>query len=289
MPDNQAPHSLALRDDQIVPIDQIEAERRRMARLLQSSVIAPLNLLLAQTNAYEQTLGMHQPTRLALAVLGSLARQVLQQARDLEESLRPIVLDELGLEPALDMLANQARRAHGLQVGLVAERLRDRPPRTVELALFRLAQDAIEWAIAHARATQISLRLERRGEFLLLALTADGDSSIGLDMLAGTQRRIETLGGSITTTTGPHGGLQLVASILVAPPPTLTPRELEVLRWLSQGLSNKAIAAALGVSPRTINFHLDNLYSKLGVASRTEAVLAALRHGWASQPGDPVK
>jgi hypothetical protein len=73
MPENQLTHNLVPQDDEIVSIDQIEAERRRMARLLQSSVIEPLNLLLAQTNAYEQTLGMHQPTRLALAVLGSLA------------------------------------------------------------------------------------------------------------------------------------------------------------------------------------------------------------------------
>src|SRR5690349_7537462 len=42
------------------PLDAVEAERRRMARLLQASVIDPLNLLLAQTSAYEQTLGTHQ-------------------------------------------------------------------------------------------------------------------------------------------------------------------------------------------------------------------------------------
>lgn len=287
MPENQRPQNLAPQDDDILSADQAEAERRRLARLLQSGVVEPLNLLLAQTNAYEQTLGAHQPTRLALAVLASLARQVLQQARDLEESLRPIVLDELGLEPALDMLASQARRSHGLQVGLMAERLRDRPSRRVELGLFRLAQDAIERAIVHARATQVSIRLERRDERLVVTLTDDGDAGLGLDMLLGARRRIEQLGGSIATGVGPHGGLQLVAGVAVAPPTELTPRELEVLRRLAEGLSNKAIAAALGVSPRTINFHLDNLYSKLGVVSRTEAVLAAQRHGWVRRPGDP--
>jgi DNA-binding CsgD family transcriptional regulator len=287
MPENQLPHNLVPQEDDIILADAAEAERRRLARLLQSGVVEPLNLLLAQTNAYEQTLGAHQPARLALAVLASLARQVLQQARDLTESLRPIVLDELGLEPALDTLASQARRAHGLQVSLVAERLRDRPPRRVELVLFRLAQDAIERAIVQARATQISIRLERREERLAVTLADDGDASLGLDTLLGTRRQIEQLGGNIATSLGPHGGLQLVASIAVAPPPELTPREVEVLRWLAEGLSNKAIAAALGVSPRTVNFHLDNLYSKLGVTSRTEAVLAALRQGWVRRPDDP--
>ncbi|KAB2860886.1 MAG: winged helix-turn-helix transcriptional regulator, partial [Anaerolineae bacterium] len=46
----------------------------------------------------------------------------------------------------------------------------------------------------------------------------------------------------------------------------------------NQGLSNKEIAARMQVTPRTVNFHLDNIYSKLNVTSRTEAVMAALRY-----------
>src|SRR5262245_41717303 len=167
MHENRHSEAASARDD---PLDAVEAERRRMARLLQASVINPLSLLLAQASAYEQTLGTHQPTRLALSVLSSLARQVLQQARDIEDNLRPTVLDELGLEPALDALASQARRVHGLQVSLAAERLRDRPPHTVELALFRAAQDAIDRAITDAHAQRVSIRLERRDERLVLTL-----------------------------------------------------------------------------------------------------------------------
>jgi DNA-binding CsgD family transcriptional regulator/signal transduction histidine kinase len=263
------------------PLDAVEAERRRMARLLQASVIDPLNLLLAQTSAYEQTLGTHQPTRLALSVLSTLARQVLQQARDIEDNLRPTVLDELGLEPALDALASQVRRVHGLQVNLVAERLRDRPPLAIELALFRAAQDALDRAIVEARAQRISIRLERRDERLILTLADDGAAPTEQDVLRAARRRIIELGGVFATNVGPHGGLEIVITIAVAPPAALTSRELEVLRLLAEGLSNKAIAGALGVSPRTINFHLDNLYAKLGVASRTEAAVYALRQGWA--------
>ncbi len=60
----------------------------------------------------------------------------------------------------------------------------------------------------------------------------------------------------------------------------LTERELEVLRLAARGLTNKAIAAALGVSDRTVQGHLANIYGKLAVASRTEAVTRALRLGW---------
>jgi two-component system, NarL family, sensor histidine kinase NreB len=262
-------------------LDAVEAERRRMARLLQSNLIDPLNLLLAQASAYEQTLGSHQPTRLALSVLATLARQVLQQARDMEDNLRPTVLDELGLEPALDTLASQVRRIRGLQVSLTAERLRDRPPPAIELALFRAAQDALDRAIAEAHAQRVSIKLERRDERLILTLADDGAAPAEAEVLRAARRRIVQLGGTIETRVSPHGGLEIAIAIAVAPPAALTPRELDVLRLLAEGLSNKAIAGALGVSPRTINFHLDNLYAKLGVTSRTEAAVYALRQGWA--------
>ncbi len=57
-------------------------------------------------------------------------------------------------------------------------------------------------------------------------------------------------------------------------------RELEVLRLAAGGLTNKAIAAKLVISDRTVQAHFHNILRKLGVASRTEAVLRALREGW---------
>jgi DNA-binding NarL/FixJ family response regulator len=59
----------------------------------------------------------------------------------------------------------------------------------------------------------------------------------------------------------------------------LTPRELEVLRLLAEGFGNKAIAARLAVTERTIKFHVGAILDKLGVASRTEAVTVGLRRG----------
>jgi two-component system NarL family response regulator len=59
----------------------------------------------------------------------------------------------------------------------------------------------------------------------------------------------------------------------------LTPRELETLRQMADGRTNKEIAAALGISERTVKTHLGHLFEKLGVASRTEAVKVATRRG----------
>ena len=66
-----------------------------------------------------------------------------------------------------------------------------------------------------------------------------------------------------------------------APPETpLSEREMEVLREAARGLPNKEIARRMGLSVRTVHTHLGNIFGKLQVGSRTEAVLQALRRGW---------
>jgi NarL family two-component system response regulator LiaR len=60
----------------------------------------------------------------------------------------------------------------------------------------------------------------------------------------------------------------------------LTNRELEVLKLAARGMSNRDIAAELGVGLRTVKGHLMTIFEKMGVRSRTEAVLKALRQGW---------
>lgn len=62
-------------------------------------------------------------------------------------------------------------------------------------------------------------------------------------------------------------------------PDELTPRELEVLRLLAEGLANKEIARDLGIGEKTVKTHVSNILSKLGVLSRTQAALQAVRMG----------
>ena len=59
----------------------------------------------------------------------------------------------------------------------------------------------------------------------------------------------------------------------------LTAREQEVLAHLAQGMSNKAIAHALGISDQTVKFHVASIIAKLGAGNRTDAVRRAIRRG----------
>jgi DNA-binding NarL/FixJ family response regulator len=85
-----------------------------------------------------------------------------------------------------------------------------------------------------------------------------------------------------------ESGVAADALLLTAPEPedasdaiveALTPREVEVLELVAEGLPNKAVAARLGISDQTVKFHLASISGKLGAANRTDAVRRALRRG----------
>ncbi len=80
---------------------------------------------------------------------------------------------------------------------------------------------------------------------------------------------------------------QLAGQSTDKPIESLTPREMDVLKLAAQGLTNKAIGAQLNVSDRTVQGHLANIFSKLHVTTRTEAVMRAVSLGWLSPTDTP--
>jgi two-component system, NarL family, nitrate/nitrite response regulator NarL len=75
----------------------------------------------------------------------------------------------------------------------------------------------------------------------------------------------------------PDARTRTFAALSEEPCPLLTPREVEVLAALSDGLSNKQAARRLGISPHTVKFHVEALFRKLDVGTRAEAVAKGLR------------
>ncbi|MER3434734.1 MAG: DNA-binding response regulator [Leptolyngbya sp. ERB_1_1] len=71
-----------------------------------------------------------------------------------------------------------------------------------------------------------------------------------------------------------------VPTVRSSEPVPLTPREIEVLRMLAEGMGNKAISQHLNLSEHTVKFHISSIFSKLDVSSRTEAVILGAKQGW---------
>jgi DNA-binding NarL/FixJ family response regulator len=94
--------------------------------------------------------------------------------------------------------------------------------------------------------------------------------------------RTVAAGGSLLAAVASSAVLRRVRGQAPAAGPTLTPRERAVLDALALGLGNKQIAARLGVSERTVKFHVSSLFAKLGAGNRTEAVTLAARAGLVS-------
>jgi DNA-binding NarL/FixJ family response regulator len=89
---------------------------------------------------------------------------------------------------------------------------------------------------------------------------------------------IRTIAAGGSTLHGPVAA-RLVDRLARPQPPALTERELEVLARLARGRLNKEIAAELGISERTVKFHVSALMGKLGAGNRTEAVSLAAQRG----------
>lgn len=98
-----------------------------------------------------------------------------------------------------------------------------------------------------------------------------------LDMLAGLQRGEAALTRQMTARL--LNGLARQSQRQPGPAERLTPREIELLRLVAEGLPNKAIAQRLSVSENTVKYHMKNILQKLGVRNRAEAIAHALRAG----------
>jgi len=90
-----------------------------------------------------------------------------------------------------------------------------------------------------------------------------------------------TIAGDSPTSTSPADGIGRGgrSSPVDEPQEALTPREVQVLELLAEGLPNKAIAARLNISDQTVKFHVSAICGKLGAANRTDAVRRAVRRG----------
>jgi PAS domain S-box-containing protein len=194
-------------------------ERRRIGRDLHDSTgqsLAALELSLTRLARI-----MRSPTNSASSLLDecvTLARQCSTEIRTASYLLHPPLLDEIGLLSALRWLADGLRQRSGIKIDLELPEDMDRFPREHELALFRVAQEALTNVHRHSKSPSVTIRLFEQDGAIILEVDDEGHgilvggssgravdvSALGVG-LAGMRERMRQLGGALTVRTGAWG------------------------------------------------------------------------------------
>lgn len=197
-----------------------EDERRRLARELHDGLGQNLTALKHRLSQLQDQMPADQP-QLAEQVAAAVAMcaESLDDTRHLSRLLRPPILDDLGLEPALRWLARSIDASAAMAVVVEIEPL---PALDGELQtlLFRIAQEALNNASKHASASSVLLRLVARNGELQLQVIDDGvgcdpETAIrsGGSGLGGMRERLRLYGGRLELRAGPGQGTRLRALV----------------------------------------------------------------------------
>lgn len=199
-----------------------ETERRQVARELHDGVSQLLASALYRLHALEN--GVPATWRAGAAAAGNVVRQALTEVRQISHGLRPRVLDDLGLDPALRALARELRLRTGMRVTLrlPAEDEVPRLPPLLEQAVYRIAQEALTNIERHAAARSVILRLLRLERGVRLSIRDDGcgPRATGEEQAPATglglrhmQERAQLAGGTFALKSAPGGGTIVVVEL----------------------------------------------------------------------------
>ena len=203
-----------------------ESERRRLARELhdrigQNVTALSLSLKLVRSELPEDC---RQKVMTRLDDCETLLLSTAQLVRDVLADLRPPGLDELGLVAALNEHARQVTARSGLCVTVNGTTVSPRLPPATEIALFRIAQEALTNIVKHAGATQITLTLESGAGVVVLIIA---DNGCGFDTavrplirslgIVGMRERAESIGAWLRVESTDHGTRVIVEAPRATP------------------------------------------------------------------------
>lgn len=212
-----------LRDSRQRLVTAQDEERRRIQRDLHDGLGPTLaSMRLRLEGCLDPTEQIPPGVACELERLHALLGQATADIRRLVHQLRPPVLDQLGLVPALRQHVEQFARDAGLEARFDAEADLSIPA-AAEVAVFRVAQEALVNVQKHARASRVEVRLQRDGDYLAVAVLDDG---IGFDTGGAAERsgtglrsmreRADLLGGALLIESRAGGGTRLTLRIPTA-------------------------------------------------------------------------
>lgn len=212
-------------------IDAQEEERVRIARGLHDETAQAISMLIIHLERIDRLIPVGQPELIRLAgEARKLAIRLLEDLRKIIWDLRPSILDDLGLVPAIRWYARSNLEEVGVQVDFSNHTEVLRLPSHLETTLFRVAQEAVSNILRHAEAKRVSIRLSQDLGQICLEIKDDGrgfdvartaDEAVSRKHLGlmGIQERMSLVGGEVEIDSAPGEGTRLQVS---APVPEVT-------------------------------------------------------------------
>jgi len=201
-------------------LSSIEVERQRISRELHDNTSQVLAATLLRLALLEKSFPREaEAMRASLGDIRDLIGNALDQLKSVVYDLRPAMLDDLGLVPALNWYLKKCVERPGVEVSLTCEGTKARLPHQVEIALFRVAQEALANAVKHADARRIEVIIELQPGFVALKIFDNGRGfdlhqarGRGLGLLS-MRERIGLFDGQFNIVTAPGRGTRVYAVV----------------------------------------------------------------------------
>lgn len=204
-----------------------EDERKRIAREMHDETSQSLSALMVGLDTVQMAGARDiQEASLRLQNCKSIAGTLLKNIHRIITDLRPTLLDDLGLAPAIAWYGEQRLSSLGITFHMNEDAMTSRLQPAIETAFFRIVQEAINNAARHAKASTVTVRLAREGGHVILEIADDGrgfdpqmlqaSDSQGQGLgLRGMQERASTLGGDFQLQTAPGKGTTITVRVPV--------------------------------------------------------------------------
>jgi two-component system sensor histidine kinase UhpB len=201
-----------------------ESERKDLAREMHDRLGPNLTSLGINLSMLEAALPSNaaDEMRARLADSQTLIESTADAVRDILAELRPQMLDEHGLVAALIWYVRRVSSRTSVSVAVNGQDLTERPAPEIEIALFRIAQEALNNVIKHAQASSVEIAVERSGSGYAMSVKDDGvgfdaaedreGSHTGFGMVT-MRERAQAVGGSFEVQTFPGGGTKLTVRV----------------------------------------------------------------------------
>ena len=196
-----------------------ETERRALSRELHDEVGQSLSAVLIELRNLSSGLGARaeEQTRSHVEMIKGLVESTVRVVRNMALLLRPSMLDDLGLVPALRWQAREVSKRTSMDVSVAAEAHSDDFPDEYKTCIYRVVQEALHNCSRHSQANTVRIRVQEEPDRLMLSIQDDGqgfdfNENKGMGLL-GIQERVASLGGACQVHSVPGGGTLLTVEL----------------------------------------------------------------------------